>query len=124
MAHIKHKDTVTPIGSAHGEIVYELAGLSAGGTQQHSVAHIELPPGNASLKHYHPTAEESYYILSGVGRLVIDGETYTLTAGQCAALLPEQVHQIFNDGPESLHFLAICAPAWTPDNSIYLDDGG
>ena len=30
-------------------------------------------------------------------------------------------HQIFNAGADTLRFLAICAPAWTPDNSAYLD---
>jgi mannose-6-phosphate isomerase-like protein (cupin superfamily) len=71
--------------SPHGEIVYELAGRAAGGEIQHSVAHIELPPGKASLKHFHPVAEESYTILSGTARLVLDGETYSLTPGQCVA---------------------------------------
>ncbi len=121
MAHIRHKDDCKPLVSPHGEIVYELTGRAAGGATQHSVAHIELPPGKASLKHFHPVAEESYTILSGKGRIVIDGETYPLTPGQCVAIQPPSVHQIFNDGPESLHFLAVCAPAWTPDNSTYLD---
>ncbi len=119
--HIRHKDACTPLTSAHGEIVYELAGRAAGGAVGHSVAHIELPPGKASLKHYHPEAEESYYILSGVGRLELDGETVRLHPGQLVAIAPPGVHQIFNDGPEPLHFLAICAPAWTPDNSVYQD---
>ena len=119
MVHIRHQRDCTPLVSSHGEVVYELAGHAAGGSAQHSVAHIELPPGRASLKHYHPEAEESYYILRGAGRLVVDDETVTLSPGQCAAILPGMTHQIFNDGSEALHFLAICAPAWTPDNSIY-----
>ncbi len=121
MAHIKHKDDCQPLISEHGEIVYELAGAAAGGVVQHSLAHIELPPGKASLKHFHPEAEESYYLLAGVGRVVIDGKTYALNTGQVVAIAPGMVHQIFNDGPEVLHFLAVCAPAWTPDNSVYLD---
>jgi mannose-6-phosphate isomerase-like protein (cupin superfamily) len=122
MTTIQHKDDCTPLTSEHGEIVYELAGTAVGSSQQHSLAHIELPPGKASLKHYHPIAEESYYILNGTARLVIDGETFTMTPGQAVVITPEQVHQIFNDGPDVLHFLAVCAPAWTPDNSVYLDE--
>ncbi|MBN1966512.1 MAG: cupin domain-containing protein [Anaerolineae bacterium] len=121
MPHIRRKDDVKPFAAEHGEVVYELSGHAAGGTSQHSVAYIELPPGKASLKHYHPVAEESYYCLSGTGRLVIDGEPYPLQPGACVALTPGQVHQLFNDGPETLCFLAVCAPAWTPDNSVYLD---
>ena len=119
--HIRHKNEVQPIVSDHGETVFEILGKAAGGSAAYSVAHIELAPGKASLKHYHPVAEESYYILSGEARLVIDGEADTLTPGQCVAIAPEMVHQIFNDGPDLLQFLAICVPAWTPDNSIYLE---
>lgn len=121
MIYIRHQNDCQPLVSEHGEIVYELAGAAAGGAAQHSVAHIELPPGKASLKHFHPAAEESYYVLTGVGRLVVDGETFTLQPGQVAVITPGMVHQIFNDGPDRLHFLAVCAPAWTPDNSVYLD---
>ncbi|MFC1960476.1 cupin domain-containing protein [Chloroflexota bacterium] len=120
MVHIKAKSDCTPLVSAHGEVVYELLGHSAGGASQHSIAHIELPPGKASLKHYHPTAEESYFILSGTARMIIDEETVPLTPEQTIAITPGMVHQIFNDGPADLHFLAVCAPAWTPDNSVFL----
>lgn len=120
--HIRHKDDCTPLISPHGEIVYELMGNAVGGAHQHSLAHIELPPGKASLKHFHPEAEESYAILSGTARIEIDGTTYTLTPGQAVAITPGMIHQIFNDGPDTLHFLAVCAPAWTPDNSVYLDE--
>ncbi|GAB4572101.1 MAG: hypothetical protein Kow0077_10640 [Anaerolineae bacterium] len=119
MAHIRSKEDCTPLVSEHGEIVYELMGSAAGGTVQHSVAHIELPPGKASLKHYHPVAEESYIILKGVALLELDGETFNLSAGQAVAITPGTVHRIANPGPEPLHFLAVCVPAWTPDNSIY-----
>lgn len=119
--HIRSKDDCQPIGGDHGETVYELLGHAVGGAEQHSVAYIEIMPGTASLKHYHPDAEESYYILSGAARMVIDGETQTLSPGQAVAIKPLMVHQIFNDGPEPLRFLAICAPAWTPDNSVYVD---
>ena len=121
MVHIRRKEDCTPLVSDHGEIVYELLGNAAGGASQHSLAHIELPPGKASLKHVHPEAEESYYILGGQARIEVDGEDYTLTPGQSIAITPGMIHQIFNDGAETLRFLAVCAPAWQPDNSVYLD---
>jgi len=119
--HIKNAKDVRAFQSEHGEVVYELIGAAAGGSQTYSLAQIMLPPGKASLKHYHPVAEESYHILSGVGRIEMDGETASLKPGDSIAILPNQVHRIFNEGDENLIFLAICVPAWTPDNSIYLD---
>lgn len=119
--HIRNTDTTTPFQSSHGEIVREYMGLAAGGTQQHSLAHIILPPGTASLKHYHPAVEESYFILSGQGHMVIDGESRPVNPGDAVAVPVNVIHQIFNDSPADLMFLAVCAPPWTPDCSVFLD---
>ncbi len=119
--HIQNARSVTPMESAHGEVVYELIGAAVGGTRAYSLAQIVLPPGRASRKHYHPAAEESYHILSGTARLEVDGQSAALGPGDSIAILPNQVHQIFNAGHDGLIFLAICVPAWTPDNSVYLD---
>lgn len=51
--HIRNLAGVQPAVSPHGEIVRETLGTAAGGASQHSLAHITLPPGTASLKHYH-----------------------------------------------------------------------
>jgi mannose-6-phosphate isomerase-like protein (cupin superfamily) len=119
--HIKNAHDLPGFGSPHGEIVYELIGHAAGGSQAHSLAKIVIPPGKASRKHYHPVAEESYFILSGTARMEMAGEVSTLTAGDSVMIPPPQVHQIANAGTDDLVFLAVCVPAWTPDNSIYLD---
>ncbi len=123
MTNPTHKYFITPLRSAHGEVVYELFGRAAehGGATRHSLAHIVLPPGKASLRHYHKVSEESYYILRGQGRMVIDGQEHTLSPAQAMLILPGQRHQIFNDGEEELEFLAICAPAWYPEDSYYED---
>ena len=119
--HTKNIRDTRPIVAEHGEIVQETIGNAAGGTQTYSLAQIVLPPGKHSLKHYHPVAEEAYHIVAGTGRLITDGESQTLHPGDSTAILPGQVHQIFNETDDDLVFLAVCVPAWTPDNSVYLD---
>ena len=119
--HIINTDEITPFSSPYGEIVREYMGIAAGGTQQHSLAHITLLPGKASLKHYHPVVEESYVILSGQGRMVIDGEEQMLRAGDAVAVPVNAIHQIFNDSDANLEFLAVCTPPWTPDCSVFID---
>ena len=118
--HIKNTSQLKPFESAHGEVVYEYMGNAAGGTSQHSLAQILLPPGKSALKHYHPVAEESYYILSGEGRVVLDGKEKIVSAGDAVAIPVNVVHQIFNDSAENLVFLAVCAPPWTPDCSVFV----
>lgn len=119
--HSKNTNDITPIEAEHGEIIRELVGHAAGGGSQHSLAHITLPAGKASLKHYHPVAEESYYILSGKGRMIINDKEHRLNAGDAVAIPANAVHQLFNDSGEPLIFLAVCAPPWTPDCSVFVD---
>lgn len=119
--HIQNAKDITGHASAHGEIVYELFGTAAGRSAAHSLAQIVIPPGKASRKHYHPEAEESYYILAGTAHLELDSEHATLTSGDSVVIRPPQVHQIRNAGSDDLVLLAVCVPAWTPDNSVFLD---
>lgn len=114
------KDT-TLTRTEHGEIISELLGVSGGGTQQHSVAQITLASGKASRPHYHPVAEESYYILKGKARVVINDEVSYCEKGDTIAIPSGVVHQIFNDSDQDLVFLAICVPPWTPECSVYVD---
>jgi mannose-6-phosphate isomerase-like protein (cupin superfamily) len=118
-------DNVLPVTTPHGEMIRELTGRTAtkGFAPQHSVAHIVLPPGKSSLLHYHPEAEESYYILSGRARLLIGEEEVVMVEGTAVLIPATQPHKISNIGSNDLVFLAICVPAWEPDNSVFLEDG-
>lgn len=121
--NIVKKNDVSPIESKHGEIIYELIGRAGGETtERHSIAHVVIPPGKSSRVHFHPEAEESYYMISGQARFVLDGESTIIGPGHTVLIPPNKSHQIINIGSEDLEFLAICVPAWEPANSIYLDD--
>lgn len=115
-------NNVAPIVSEHGEIVYELVGPNLGETtQRHSVAHVIIPPGKSSLLHYHPEAEESYYILRGNARIILGDEQETITAGETILIPPPKPHKIINTGSDALEFVAVCVPAWESKNSIFLE---
>ena len=89
-----------------------------GGTVKHSLAHVVLQPKTTSSPHYHNTSEETYYVLRGKARMIIDNNEFTLSPGEACLIMPGETHQIFNDGNKDLEFLAICAPAWTPEDSF------
>ena len=112
-----------PFESGTGERVYEMLGApeQIGGAKHHSFSHVVISPGCSSRPHYHPVAEETYYILSGEGRMRVDDKELRLVPGDALLILPPEVHQIFNDGDRDLEFIAVCAPAWEPTNSVYLD---
>jgi len=124
MKYLSHPDEVTPFATEHGESIQELIGRAAvnAPSHQHSVALITIPPGKASLLHYHPQAEESYTILQGEARVQLGAEEGSLTAGHSILIPATMQHKISNHGDQDLVFLAICIPAWEPDNSVYLED--
>ena len=121
---LTRKDRIErPFESGTGERVYEMLGApeSIGGAKHHSFSHIIIPAGYSSRPHYHPVAEETYYILSGEGRMVVDGEELRLVPGDALLIQPPEKHQIFNDSDGELEFIAVCAPPWTPEISVYTD---
>lgn len=118
---ITHKDTSPKFESPHGETVYELAGKAVGNSKNYSFAHVEIKSNCASKMHYHPIAEECYYILSGTGEIILNETSQKISAGDCIAINPNTHHKIINIGKETLHFIVVCAPAWTPDCSVFLE---
>jgi mannose-6-phosphate isomerase-like protein (cupin superfamily) len=49
-------------------------------------------------------------------------ETSRVNPGDLILIKPTQVHRITSVGEEDLEFLAICVPAWEPDNSVFIKD--
>ncbi len=123
MEPLRSKDRVEhPFGSPHGETVYELIGrtVSSAVEANHSLAHIEITPGDSSRPHFHKICQETYYILSGSAVLQVDGEHKRLEPGESCRITPGQVHQITNPGKELLAFLAVCVPAWYAEDLVYV----
>lgn len=117
--HTTSRARVSPLTSPGGETVFELIGRAAEhGGARHSLAHIAIAPGGASTRHYHKVSEETYYILRGAATMAIDDRTLALGPGDTCLIQPGEVHQISNPSRDELEFLAVCAPAWAPDDSF------
>jgi mannose-6-phosphate isomerase-like protein (cupin superfamily) len=109
-----------PIETETGEMIYELVGRTQPESpmESHSLARVVIPPGKSSPKHHHNITDETYYILNGEARIVIDGEERTLMVGDTVVIPQGSIHQIFNDSTMYLDFLAISGPAWSLDDKI------
>ena len=93
------------------------------GAKQCSMAVIRVAPG-ASVKpaHSHPQGEEVIYILSGYGRVLIDGEVGPVKAG-CAVLFPQgKVHILHNQSEEEMKVACFFAPATSLANYAFFEE--
>lgn len=105
-----------------GENLQEILGRVAGDVTSHSLAEVHIQPGNKSSKHFHKHSEESYFILSGVASVEINNTHHQLMPGEAVLLEPLDVHQISNQGDQELVFVAVCVPAWSPDDSFDIEE--
>ena len=127
---IARKDRVLePFVNTTGEKIYEMIGRpdALGGTTAHSFGHVVIPPGCSSRPHYHPVAEETYYILSGKARMVVNGEDHWLSPGDAVLIMPPEQHQIFSTGSVDLEFIVVNmgpAAATSPSFARLVDDAG
>ena len=68
-----------------------------------------LPPGVSIGYHNHADNEEYYYIISGSGRMQLDDEEYSISAGDIAIVYPGGSHGLINDSDKPLRILVVGA---------------
>ena len=67
-----------------------------------------LPAGaGVPFVHYHKKNEEIYFIISGKGQAIIDGETVELTAGDWLRVEPKARRQFSAAADEGISFICI-----------------
>jgi mannose-6-phosphate isomerase-like protein (cupin superfamily) len=86
----------------------------------YSLAHAILEPGEISSLH-RLTSSEVYYILSGHGRMEINGESREVKTGDTVYIPPEGRQRIEALGNEKLAFLCIVCPAWRAEDEAVLE---
>jgi mannose-6-phosphate isomerase-like protein (cupin superfamily) len=113
---VKNQGNTSVFDTGYGEKIWELAGISVGNAQKHSVAIVEISPGTASKEHFHPVVEESYYVLGGEGLLILENKEIPLVPGDLIVIPIGSKHKIINKSRElTLKLLVTCAEAWHPD---------
>ncbi|MFW9986697.1 MAG: cupin domain-containing protein [Candidatus Odinarchaeota archaeon] len=119
------KDLVkAPTVSSTGEEVFELVGSDEklGGSSHHSLAYVVIPPHCSSVHHFHNTSEETYFILKGQGKLIINDTEHIVRPGDAVLISPGDHHQIFTEGHDALEFIVTCAPPWNQDDNIQVNN--
>jgi len=103
-----------------GSEIREIMSFRNSSIQRQSLAEALLIPGQATEEHRHPNTEEIYYILSGHGRITIEGEERDVKPLDGIAILPGAAHTIRNTGDENLIFICCCVPAYTDEDTVMI----
>jgi oxalate decarboxylase/phosphoglucose isomerase-like protein (cupin superfamily) len=85
--------------------------LVAGASDNVSLMHVVLLPGQGHERHNHPDADEILYVLSGTGeQMVDDTTTFDVRPGHTVWIPKAAFHSTLNTGWEPLVLLAVYAP--------------
>jgi len=115
---VKNLGELKPFITVDGSEIRELLAHRNSEIRNQSLAEARLPVGTSTLEHYHPKAEEIYFITHGRGRIRIENETREVQAGDAIAIPPGRKHKLWNLGSETLTLLCCCAPAYEHSDTI------
>jgi quercetin dioxygenase-like cupin family protein len=78
---------------------------------------VHLRPGDkVTPAHSHPNGDEVIYIIRGAGRVLVDGDVKSVSAGTAVVFPKGAVHMLHNSGTEEMHVICFFAPATSLDN--------
>lgn len=69
-----------------------------------------MPPGTSEIRHHHERSRQFFYVLSGELTMEIEGETYSLTAGDSIEIPPTKRHRAQNVSNDDVNFLVVSSP--------------
>ena len=80
------------------------------GSRDIGVSHWRYAPGFRSpMAHRHREQEEAYVVVSGSGRVLLDGEVIEIARWDAVRVAPE-VGRAFEAGPDGLELIAVGGP--------------
>lgn len=85
-----------------------------------SLAHARVAPGGSTILHS-LSSSETYIIVSGKGRMQIDGEERDVGTGQVVYIPPNAKQKIMNTGSGDLVFYCVVSPPWKRENERILE---
>ncbi len=119
---IKNLNEVPAFITKDGSEIRELLAYRNSSIRNQSLAEARLPVGASTQEHYHPKAEEIYYITAGTGRMRIGNEVRDVRVGDAIAIPPGQRHKLWNTGSEVLRLLCCCAPCYEHDDTVITEN--
>jgi mannose-6-phosphate isomerase-like protein (cupin superfamily) len=94
----------TRLGKYDGFSTSLLIGEINSNSKEISIQITDVEPGKMQYLHSHPQ-EQCYYIISGVGQMIIDDQTEDVKKGDAVFIPASATHGIKNTGTDTLTYL-------------------
>lgn len=117
MMDVQNLNSVPAFTTKDGSEIRELLAHRNSAIANQSLAEARIPAGGATTEHYHPAAEEIYYITHGTGRMRIGREEREVGVGDAIAIPPGARHKLWNTGVDTLRLLCCCAPGYEHEDT-------
>jgi len=115
---IRNREVQVPFTTKDGSTIISLLDLANAPVKNQSLAEARIPAGGSTQRHYHKECEEFYYVLSGRGRMEIDGEVEAVGPGDAVLIPAGAWHEIIAE--EELVFLCCCAPPYRHEDTYFV----
>jgi mannose-6-phosphate isomerase-like protein (cupin superfamily) len=107
--------------TADGSSIRELAGIPSGNAANQSLAEATVPPGSATIAHYHRASEEIYVFTAGSGRMRLGEDERPVREGDCVVIAPGAVHKLWADDGAPLVLLCCCSPPYSHEDTVLVE---
>lgn len=108
--NIKDVEPVVPVKHEEADS-WPLVTPKLGGSDAIEFFVTEIRPGGAALEDIHETSDHVYFVLSGRGEAIIEGEKFNLEPGDALFIPRNSRHELKTVGKETLRFVVLFAPA-------------
>lgn len=81
------------------------------GAQNFSLLVNTMKAGVKAEEHSHPESEHGFYVLSGTGKLYVEGRPYKIGPGSTGYVPANVMHTVESDSGEDLTCVVVYAPA-------------
>lgn len=118
---VVNRNQVKPFVTKDTSEIREILAPANSSIKNQSLAEARVAPGRSTSEHFHPMAEEIYYILEGKGKIRIERDEKEVGPGDAIAIPPGKRHRIWNMGETDLVFLCCCSPAYSHDDTVMVE---
>ena len=86
-----------------------------------SLAIARVPAGTTTQLHSLNGINETYIVIEGKGEVEVDGDLYSISAGDQVAIASGVPQRVTSLGENDLRFYCLCIPRFHPDSYINLE---